>query len=592
MAGPRLNRTMADALKDIMLKITDDDPATRGQKLWVMFALAVFLVASLNWYAMVREPQVVLVEDLVNHNRETVLVEGTVISWIEDRYGSGEDRVDLVVEDDTGVISVRWYSTGEKPPIGTNVTVMGAVVDYNGRFYLQSTGAGAIWWEADGLPEVQRLSLSDLAVEPERYAGEIVTITGFISEAINKDAIYTSAYITDHPGNAAHQLQLLIQSAPGVWIEADSKVEVTGMLNYQETNLRWAFITQGPEIILVDGYTPQAKKLEWAGESTWSYESGSMVSMAGTVLISNNQWTLFGPNGNMICILPTDEDITNAAVNGYNGSAFEATGRLMWNDDRSMWCIDANNGNGTNLIDPMSAMSMQAMLSANPASMLEDPNKVYTLSTFMQYAFEPLDTDGYFVDSQTYTFGQTRVAMSFPATRTEWIESGQGLVANVTVAWDDEKMMMRLMVQNYQLVGDPPGPQSLLWDDGATQWGYAKNTHVLINGKAVLEDDGWFLYRDGSSQSIRLNLDLNPIGTDDYHSNISMTWTGRLRQIEHPSDVSLVYSLDGADALDTDGDGVADSLESANGTNINNPDTDGDGEDDRAELEQDTNPNT
>jgi hypothetical protein len=44
--------------------------------------------------------------------------------------------------------------------------------------------------------------------------------------------------------------------------------------------------------------------------------------------------------------------------------------------------------------------------------------------------------------------------------------------------------------------------------------------------------------------------------------------------------------------LDTDGDRVADSLESANGTNINNPDTDGDGDDDRTELEQDTNPNS
>ena len=210
----------------------------------------------------------------------------------------------------------------------------------------------------------------------------------------------------------------------------------------------------------------------------------------------------------------------------------------------------------------------------------------------MQYAFEPLDTDGYFVDSQTYTFGQTRVAMSFPSTRTNWIESGQGLIANVTVSWDDEKMMMRLMVQNYQLVGEPPAPQSLLWDDGATQWGYAKNTHVLINGKAVQEDDGWFLYRDGSSQSLRLNLDLNPIGTDDLHSNISMTWSGRLRQVEHPNEVSLVYTLDGADAMDSDGDRVADSLESANGMNVNNPDTDGDGEDDRSELEQDSNPNS
>tara|TARA_B110000444_G_scaffold128690_1_gene121103 strand:+ start:965 stop:2716 length:1752 start_codon:yes stop_codon:yes gene_type:complete len=582
---------MADALKDIMLKITDDDPATRGQKLWVMFALAIFLVASLNWYAMVREPQVVQVEDLVNHNRETVLVEGTVISWINDRYGNGEDRVDLVLEDETGVISVRWYSTGDKPPIGTNVTVMGTVNDYNGRFYLQSTGAGAIWWEPEGLPQVQRLTLSDLAVDPESYLGEIVTITGFISEAINKDAVYTSAYITDHPGNAAHQMQLLVQSAPGVWIEANSKVEITGMLAYQETSLRWAFLTQGPEIILVDGYKPQVNNLEWAGEATWSYQSGSMVSMAGTVLITGNQWTLFGPSGNMMCILPTDEDIINADQYGYNGSAYAATGRLMWNDDRSMWCIDANNGNGTNLIDPMSAMSMQAMLSANPASMLQTPDKQYTLRTFMQYAFEPLDTDGYFVDSQIYTYGQTRVAMSFPSTRTEWIEAGQGLVANVTVSWDDEKMMMRLMVQSYQLVGEPPAPEALLWDDGATQWGYSQNKHVLLNGKAMLEDDGWYLYRDGSSQSIRLNLDLNPIGTDDLHSNISMTWVGRLRQVEHPSEVSLIFTLDDADALDTDGDRVADSLESANGMNINSPDTDGDGDSDRLELEEDSNPN-
>jgi hypothetical protein len=99
---------MADALKDIMLKITDDNPATRGQKLWVMFALSLFLVATLNWYAMVREPQVVEIEDLVQYKNEVVLVEGKVISWIEDRYGSGEDRVDLVIEDETGVIQVRW----------------------------------------------------------------------------------------------------------------------------------------------------------------------------------------------------------------------------------------------------------------------------------------------------------------------------------------------------------------------------------------------------------------------------------------------------------------------------------------------------
>ena len=421
--GAYVSHNMADPLKDIMLKITDDNPATRGQKLWVMFALSLFLVATLNWYAMVREPQVVDIEDLVQHKNEVVLVEGTVISWIEDRYGNGEDRVDLVIEDETGVIQVRWYSTGTIPPIGTNVTAMGDVVDYNGRFYMQATGSGAMYWELSDLPDIERVSISDLAVSPEAYVGQIVTVNGYISEAVNPDATYTSAYITD----ASHQMQLLVQSATGVWIESDSKIEVTGMLAYQETSLRWALMTQGPTILIDRSHTPQINQLEWSGESTWSYESGSMVSMAGTVLIMNGQWTLTGPNGNVMCILPTDEDRTNAEPQNYNGSSYEAAGRLMWNDDRSMWCIDANNGNGTNLIDPMSAMSMQAMLSSNPASMLQDPGRQYTLSTFMQYSFEPLDTDGYFVDSQTYTFGQTRVAMTFPSTRTEWIEAGQGV---------------------------------------------------------------------------------------------------------------------------------------------------------------------
>jgi len=578
---------MADALKDIMLKITDDNPATRGQKLWVMFALSLFLVATLNWYAMVREPQIVDIEDLIQHKNEVVLVEGEVISWIEDRYGNGEDRVDLVIEDETGVIQVRWFSTGEIPPIGTNVTVMGDVVDWNGRFYMQATGSGALYWGPDDLPELTRVSITDLAIAPEDYVGEIVTVNGFISESVNPDLTFTSAYISDE----AHQMQLLIQSSPDVWIEADSKIEVTGMIAYQETSLRWALMTQGPTILLDRSHSPQIKMLEWAGESTWSYESGSLVSMAGKVLITNGQWTLSGPNGNEICILPTDEDATNAQTEGYNGSTYEATGRLMWNDGRSMWCIDANNGNGTNLIDPMSAMSMQAMLSSNPASMLLDPGRVYTLSTFMQYSFEPLDTEGYFVDSQTYSFGQTRVAMTFPSTRTEWIEAGQGLVANVTVSWDDEKMMMRLMVDTYQLVGEPAAPQPLLWDAGATQWGYSQNKFVLIDGKAAMHDDGWYLERPGSEQSIKLNVRLNAIGTDSLHENQSLTWNGRLRQIEHPTDLSLVFTLDDADALDADGDRLADSFEDATGFNSNTEDSDGDGIDDREEMENGTGPN-
>jgi hypothetical protein len=264
----------------------------------------------------------------------------------------------------------------------------------------------------------------------------------------------------------------------------------------------------------------------------------------------------------------------------------------MWSDDRNSWCIDANQGMGQNLVDPMTALSMQAMLSADPASMLQSQSTHYTINTYMKYAFEPLDTEGYFVDSQTYTFGQTSIAMTFPGTRTEWIESGQGIVADVTIAWDDEDMRMRLMVNSYTLIGNPPPASTLLWDDGATQWGYSKNQFVLIDGKAALHDEGWYLERPGSEQSIKLNVLPNAIGTDTLHENQSLTWYGRLLQIEHSTELALVYLLDSADALDEDGDRLADSFEEATGFNPNAIDSDGDGINDREEMENGTGPNS
>jgi hypothetical protein len=147
------------------------------------------------------------------------------------------------------------------------------------------------------------------------------------------------------------------------------------------------------------------------------------------------------------------------------------------------------------------------------------------------------------------------------------------------------------MVSSYTLNGNPPPASTILWDDGATQWGYSKNQFVLIDGKATLHDDGWYLERPGSEQSIKLNVRANAIGTDSLHENQSLTWNGRLRQIEHPSDLALVFSLDGADALDKDGDGLADSFEVSIGFNSNNIDSDGDGINDRQEMENGTGPN-
>jgi len=85
---------------------------------------------------------------------------------------------------------------------------------------------------------------------------------------------------------------------------------------------------------------------------------------------------------------------------------------------------------------------------------------------------------------------------------------------------------------------------------------------------------------------------INSIGFDSLHNGTSMTWTGRMMQIEDVDSISLVFKLISADVADSDGDGLSDDLESIYGTNPNNPDTDGDGSNDRFEIEEDTDPNS
>ena len=48
--------------------------------------------------------------------------------------------------------------------------------------------------------------------------------------------------------------------------------------------------------------------------------------------------------------------------------------------------------------------------------------------------------------------------------------------------------------------------------------------------------------------------------------------------------MSLVYLLDQADAVDTDGDGLSDTLEEAFGTSVTSEDSDDDGLTDREEY--------
>ena len=113
-------------------------------KMWAAFFLSVLLVSTLNFYAVVREPDRIEIDEVHEHLSETVKVEGTLISWVRDPYSDGSDRVDLQVEDAPNVVKIRWYDTSEVPPIGSTVIVEGEVVQYNGKIWINSKGMGAI----------------------------------------------------------------------------------------------------------------------------------------------------------------------------------------------------------------------------------------------------------------------------------------------------------------------------------------------------------------------------------------------------------------------------------------------------------------
>ena len=547
-----------------------------------------FLVATLNWYAYVREPEVIEVRQLLEYKNEVVKVQGTLISWVEDPYASGDDRVDAIIDDGTGVVESSWYRPGNMPPIGTTVTVMGDVIEYDGRIWLQSLGAGAMEWTTADLPEVEALAIADVAQDPAAYAGEVIQLTGFIGESISPDATFTSAYLGDHPnyGNSEHQMHLIIRSAIGQWVEATSKVEVQGILTYQQRDLRWSLQVQGPEILVDRNHVVNVPQLDWAAEATWSYQSGQTVTMTGVLMTSETDWRLYGPSGNSICVLPTEDDRTRDQSESMSNTLQTVEGRLLWSETEAGWCIDANNGASPSLVNPETPISLMAMLSADPVGMVADADAIYTLSAYVKYAVEPgvENEEAYFVDAASYTPGWTTVAVTVPGPRTAWLETGQNIIANVSVAWDDEDMRIRLIVHDYEL-GTVPAARTLLWDDGATQWSYAREQNVLINGKATQIEGEWHLVRDGSNESMVLNLQPQAIGVDEYHADQSMTWAGRLRQVQSDDGMSLVYTLDQADVLDSDGDGLGDTLEDIIGTSPNAEDTDDDGVDDRTQYE-------
>ena len=539
-------------------RLLDDSPELRGQRLWVMFALSVLLVAAMNAYAMVREPELVMIEDLVNHRQEVVSIEGIVISWVEDPYSSGEDRVNIIIEDDTGVAQLRWYRHGDIPMIGTKVTATGDVIEYNGRIYLQALGSGALSWADSDVPDAPVIGISTIAEDPESFVGDSFTITGYISKPVNPNATFTSLDLRDHPnyGNHEHQMNMIIHSAPGQWLEAGQKVEITAVIEYSQKFLQWTIHTEGPEIRIVRTHEVQPTTIGWSNYQTWSYNSGAKVLLVGE--ISGDE--IIESGGDLrACVLNSGD------LSSYEGKEVNFGGRLIWSTSYAGWCIDASNSVEVDLIDISDAENILGQLASNPADTIEE---VANGTTFLITGV----VSGSTLMSET---GDTKIIIAdavYPNTLAKmdayvpvgqhygWLEEGQPIVANVTVSWNSASSEFQLMVIDMVLTGEPASANPYDLSDGAPAF-YDLNKITRITGNIVTVDGLTYLQKEGGEQKIRINPDANSIGLNEQHENRTLEWTGRL--IEVADDVTLAhhYVLDDADVTDEDGNGIADDAE-------------------------------
>ena len=539
-------------------RLLDDSPELRGQRLWVMFALSVLLVAAMNAYAMVREPELVNIENLVEHNNEVVSIRGKVVSWVEDPYSSGEDRVNIIIEDDTGVAQLRWYRFGEIPMLGTEVTATGDVIEYNGRLWLQALGSGALSWDDSDVPDAPVIGISTIAADPELFVGDAFTITGYISKPVNPNATFTSLDLRDHPnyGNHEHQMNMIIHSAPGQWLEAGQKVEITAVIEYSQKFLQWTIHTEGPEIRIVRTHEVQPTTIGWSNYQTWSYNSGAKVLLVGE--ISGDE--IIEPGGDLrACVLNSGD------LSSYEGKEVSFGGRLIWSTSYAGWCIDASNSIEVDLIDISDAENILGQLASNPDETLEE---VANGTTFLITGV----VSGSTLMSET---GDTKIIIAdavYPNTLAKmdayvpvgqhygWLEEGQPIVANVTVSWNSASSEFQLMVIDMVLTGEPASANPYDLSDGAPAF-YDLNKITRITGNIVTVDGQTYLQKEGGEQKIRINPDVNSIGLNEQHENLTLEWTGRL--IEVADDVTLAhhYVLDDADVTDEDGNGIADDAE-------------------------------
>ena len=515
-------------------------------KLWVMFFTSLLLVSTMNFYAVIREPDMIDMDEIHEYPRETVKVQGVLTSYVVDPYGEQADRIDLQVREVEGhsVVEVRWFvdRNNDIPPIGTIITVEGEVTEWNGRIWLSSNGYGAIRCadtDCEGV-EYTAMQLVEVAMQPQTFANMSVRVDGYLSESLEPDVTYHSLSLMDNPsyGNADHLLYMQIEGRVIDWIEAGSHVEVSGWLQYDQRSLRWRLLVQATSVeVLNNGSTVD---LSWELEPyTLTYEVGKRVSIDGTATESSGSWWLTGDAPtDRLCLLPSVEDLDS----GLEGKVSTWTGRLVWSTDEALVCLDRSYGvtddnSGTQLSDDATPLLDVA---ENPFAYLNQNH------TFEGWVTDPISPDydkGYVGDGPDYYARQTKLRLHLIGEHAEYIEGGQSIRFNATIIWSESEGRVILEARSWTL-GQAPEPNTLNWGDGYNSWKWDIGKLVVINGEAVMDEDGnQWIQRSGSEERVCLLGDGSEASQQESIGE-PIDWTGRLSTAEDFVGNTMQFCID------------------------------------------------
>lgn len=517
-------------------------------KLWVMFFTSLLLVSMMNFYAVIREPDMIDIDDIHEYPRETVKIKGVLSSYVVDPYGEQADRIDLQIREIDGhsVVEVRWFvdRDADIPPIGTIVSVEGEVSEWNGRIWLSSNGYGAIRCpNSDGTCdsiEYETVPLVEVAMNPSAYANMSVRIDGYLSESIAPDVTYHSLSLMDNPsyGNADHLLYMQVEGRGLEWIEAGSHVDVSGWLQYDQRSLRWRMLVQATAIeVLNQG---EAVTLSWELEPyTLTYEVGKLVAIDGIANEFSNGWWISGDSPtDRLCMLPSPEDLEA----GIENLTQTWTGRLIWSTDEATICLDR--GHDASVANPAGNFGDDVTTMLDIA---EDPFAFLGQNhTFEGWVTDPIPPDydkGYVGDGPDYYSRTTKLRLHLIGEHVEYIEAGQPIRFNATVLWSESEGRVILEARSWTL-GEAPDPSLLNWGDGYNSWKWDIGKLVTIYGEAVMDEDGnQWIQRSGSNERMCLLGD----GTEaSQQESIGepIDWTGRLSTTEDAVENTMQFCID------------------------------------------------